>query len=470
MAKKDTNINVEKLIYENKQLKDKISKYELRLESKDKEIEYLKYFYYIEDKKINIERFVRLNVHYIRNNGVLKYIVAFFKSIFKIIWLAIKKIVYKFIPSPELLKLRKILKEHKNNEIMVFYPGYEWYMKMYQRPQHIAVQMSKKNILYFYCTQNYTDNIHGFEKINDNLYVTNQLPLLKKYLPKYTLQMYANMNGCWLPELKEIQEKGNEILYEYIDDLHEDLTVIPKELIERHKYALKDESIKVVATSNHLYKKALKYRKNNIILSTNGVVYEDFCINKKPQVPEKIKKIVKQDKPIIGYYGALASWFDYNLIRELAESRKDLNILLIGIDYDGSLNKSDILSLENVHYIGTVDYKQLVNYGYYCNTLIIPFVINEITLATSPVKIFEYMSMEKPIVTTDLPECRKYKSVFLSKTYKQFIDNIDKALKNQNDEKYKKLLKKEALENTWDKKVDEILELLSTEDGEENER
>ena len=468
MKKIDSKNIIENLEKENKILKSKVSKLESKIILKDNEMEHLKYFYYIENEKINFERFVRLNIHYIRNNGILKYISSVFKSLFRVFGLAFKKVWYKFFPRPELVQLRKILKEHKGKRIIVFYPGYEWYMKMYQRPQHIAVQMAKKDILYFYCTQNFTDNINGFKKIQENLYVTNQLWFLKKYLPKYTLQLYANMNGCWLPELKEIQESGNDILYEYIDDLHEDLTVIPKELLERHKYALSDESIKVVATSNHLYKKALKYRKKNIILSTNGVVYEDFHINKKPDIPEKIKDIVNQKKPIIGYYGALASWFDYDLIKKLANERKDLNILLIGIDYDGTLEQSDILSLKNVYYIGTVDYKELVNYGYYCNVLTIPFVINEITLATSPVKIFEYMSMEKPIVTTDLPECRKYKSVFISKNHENFIKNIDKALNSQNDEKYKTLLKCEALKNTWSKKVDEILELLNTqnEDGE----
>lgn len=461
----DNNFSIAKineLTEENKILKDKISKLEAKIEHKNDELEYLKYFYYIENQKINPERFIRLNIHYIRNNGIIKYIASVLRSFYGILKLGFKKFLYKFLPEPELVQLRKILKENPNKKIIVFYPGYEWYMKMYQRPQHIAVQMAKKDILYFYCTQNYSDNINGFKKIQDNLYITNQLPLLKEHLHKYTLQLCANMNGCWLPELKEIQEKGNDILYEYIDDLHEDLTAIPNELLERHKYALSDEKIKVVATSNHLYKKALKYRKKNIILSTNGVVYEDFHVTEQPNVPEKIKNIVMQNKPIIGYYGALASWFDYNLIKKLAESRKDLNILLIGIDYDGTLQKSDILSLENIYYIGIVDYNELVNYGYYCNVLTIPFVINEITLSTSPVKIFEYMSMEKPIVTTDLPECRKYKSVFISKTYEDFIKNIDKAIKNENNKKCKEKLKKEALANTWDKKVDEILKLMNT--------
>lgn len=460
----DKNVLIDKsnnLMKENKLLKDKISKLESKIENRNEEIEYLKYFYYIENQKINPERFIRLNIHYIRNNGIIKYIASVLRSFYRILKLGFKKFLYKFIPQPELVQLRKILKENSYKKIIVFYPGYEWYMKMYQRPQHIAVQMAKKGILYFYCSQNYSDNINGFKKIQNNLYVTNQFSLLKKHLPKYTLQVCANINGCWLSELQEIQEGGNDILYEYIDDLHEDLTVIPRELLERHKYALSDETIKVVATSTHLYNKALKYRKKNIILSTNGVVYEDFHVTKRPNVPEKIKDIVLQKKPIIGYYGALASWFDYDLIKTLAASRKDLNILLIGIDYDGTLQKSDLLSLENVYYIGIVEYKDLINYGYYCNVLTIPFVINEITLSTSPVKIFEYMSMQKPIVTTDLPECRKYKSVFISKTYNEFMKNIDGALKNENNKKYKENLKKEALENTWDKKADEILKLMS---------
>ena len=65
--------------------------------------------------------------------------------------------------------------------------------------------------------------------------------------------------------------------------------------------------------------------------------------------------------------------------------------------------------------------------------MIIPFKINNITEATSPVKIFEYMALNKPIVITDLKECRNYKSVFLSKSYDEFLDNLDLALKKKND-------------------------------------
>jgi len=451
MKKEDLLLEIEELKSENGRLREQLKKnkedFDFALKNYNEEMD-----------KINFERFARLNVYYIRKHGIFNYIGKVFQSIFKVIGLFFKRLGKKIKARKTKKELKKILNSHKGKEIMVFYPGYDWYMQMYQRPQHMAIHFAKKDILFFYCTINANDRVEGFEKITDNLYVTNMFEYLKKKLPKYTLYMCANMNGCYLKELKQIEKKGNDILYEYIDDLHEDLTSISNELIERHKYALSNENIKVVATAEHLYNKALQYRKDNILLSTNGVVYEDFHITKKLSVPDKIKDLVKENKPIIGYYGALAKWFDYELIERLATKMKNVNILLIGIDYDDSLARYNYFkSFKNVYYIGPVNYKELVNYGYYCSVLTIPFVINEITLSTSPVKVFEYMSMEKPIVTTDLPECRKYESVMISKNHQEFIDNVKKALTLSNDKKYKELLRRDALNNTWDKKVEEIL-------------
>ncbi|UKI57377.1 MAG: hypothetical protein L6V81_08570 [Clostridium sp.] len=55
-----------------------------------------------------------------------------------------------------------------------------------------------------------------------------------------------------------------------------------------------------------------------------------------------LNMLKKYKKPIIGYYGALASWFDYDLIKKLAESRPNYNIALIGAKYDDSYNKKTI--------------------------------------------------------------------------------------------------------------------------------
>ncbi|MBP3686287.1 MAG: glycosyltransferase [Clostridia bacterium] len=444
---------IKRLMAENEELKENVKQLEA-------DLSYCKLYYGNELEKINFERFLRLNYYFMRQNGVWAYVKEVFRAFGKFFRMGGRKVKKLFTANATQKELKAILKEHKGKKIMLYYPGYDWGMKMYQRPQHMAIHFAKEDYLFFYCTINAGDSVNGFEKIADNLYVTNLYEMLRDKLPRYTLYMCANMNGCFLDELEPILARGNKLLYEYIDDLHEDLTVIPPELIERHKFVLADDSIPVVATAQYLFEKAAKLRGStkNILQSTNGVVYEDFHITKTLPVPEKIEKMVAEGKPIIGYYGALAKWFDYELVQKSALAHPEWNFLLIGIDYDQSFAEYNYFKdLENVDYIGIVDYKELINYGNCCAVLTIPFVINEITLSTSPVKVFEYMSMEKPIVTTALPECKKYKSVLIGRDHDDYLKKLELAVKSGDNETYRNMLREEALENTWENKVREII-------------
>ena len=110
--------------------------------------------------------------------------------------------------------------------------------------------------------------------------------------------------------------------------------------------------------------------------------------------------------------------------------------------------------------MGPRDYKVLKYYAEKCDILTIPFVLNDITKSTSPVKIFEYMALHKPIVTTDMQECRKYKSVLIGKNHEDFIKCLEKAYKIRNDKEYIKLLDKEAKENDWKEKAEVIINLI----------
>jgi hypothetical protein len=97
-----------------------------------------------------------------------------------------------------------------------------------------------------------------------------------------------------------------------------------------------------------------------------------------------------------------------------------------------------------------------------CDILTIPFKINNITRATSPVKVFEYMALNKPIVTTDMNECRKYKSILIAENHDDFIAKLSDALSLQNDTDYINLLNKEALENDWSMKAKAITDHIKS--------
>ncbi len=130
------------------------------------------------------------------------------------------------------------------------------------------------------------------------------------------------------------------------------------------------------------------------------------------------------------------------------------------MNYDGSLDRSRILELKNVHWLGMKPYDQLFRYVWRFDVATIPFKVNNITLATSPIKLFEYMACQKPVVTSALPECRRFAEVLAAETKDQFVSYLDTALGRKNDSAYLRSLQRVALENTWESRVKLIISRL----------
>ena len=416
----------------------------------------------------------------IRTNGILGFIIKFLKKVAYKIFAKLDridanrtaKIKEKLMKAKEgkYAELQALCNNEKYKYIFIFYPYTEWNLPIFQRPQQIALQLSKReDILYFFCTANCMyDNVDIYEKINDNLYITTEFEFLynlktnKRILHLYSTDIVSNLSL-----VKEALNKNDKVLYEYIDEIHEDITAsVTPEFMEKHNYIMQNEKCYIVATADKLYNDVKAKRNKNYVLSTNGVNIEDFILEKDSKEPEKIKQIKANYKKIIGYYGALAKWFDYELLDKVAKKYPQYAVVLLGLDYDKSLNKSGLLNNKNVYYLGKINYKELINYAARMDLLTIPFKINEITESTSPVKLFEYMAIQKPILTTDMRECRKYKSVNIGKTHEEFLNIIPKVIKMGTDENYKKLLMKEAKQNTWKEKSEIIVKLL--EEGEKN--
>ncbi|EIW6615182.1 glycosyltransferase [Clostridium perfringens] len=372
-------------------------------------------------------------------------------------------------------KIKSILELEDFDEIIVFHASFGWNIEMKQRPQHLAEALSKKKVLYIYRSDVKNDNIYSIKKIKDNLYVLNLdmyslnvafFEAIKSINKPKFVHVYATcLNSVDYEKIKTYMDKGFKVIYDFVDELSSEISGynITSKMIEDHEKLLRDkENVLVVSTAKKLKDIANKFRRENEnnILAPNAVNLEDFK-NHGNEIGEKIQLIVNKRKPIIGYYGALAKWFDYKLIEQLAKEREDYEIVLIGMDYDGSYDQSNLKNYSNISYLGMIDYKYLINYSRYFDVCIVPFIKNDITDSTSPLKIFEYMALEKPIVTTDINECKNYESCLVSKNYDEFIKNIDKALKLEIDNKeYFNILRREAEENTWDNRAELIKEAI----------
>jgi hypothetical protein len=370
----------------------------------------------------------------------------------------------------EKVALDQLLRWHGRRPLMVFPPVIDWSVPIYQRPQHLALQLSRQGIPYFFTTPNSRfDKVNGFQRLGPGCYLTDRFDLLvESDRPKifHLLSTDMNYGAPDLPRniafIQRELDRGNRVLYEYIDEIHPAIsgTAIPKEIYDRHELLLQDERVIVVSTASKLHDEVASKRKSNYALVTNGVDFDHFARKfELKDAPSELLPMIESRKPIIGYFGALAEWFDYELTLKMADER-DWNIVLIGFDYDGSMRRYGLPHRQNPRVIGPIPYRDLPRYATWFDVATIPFRVNEITESTSPIKLFEYMAMGKPIVTTEMPECRKYQSVMVAQNHREFLSLVDTALGLRRDEPYLAQLKADALANTWASKAEAIASLI----------
>ncbi|MGA2465981.1 MAG: glycosyltransferase, partial [Thermodesulfobacteriota bacterium] len=315
----------------------------------------------------------------------------------------------------------------KAKGIIIYPPTVDWNLPQLQRPQHIAKALSKLGYLFFYCTgiQKY-DKVDNIFQLKENLYITNRYDLLMEELFGGWIILSSTNPLITIKDIKKFKSRGFRIFYDYLDEIHPDIFGHVGFLLERHK--LIDEKLidLVLTTSQKLREEMTKrFPEEKVILNPNGVEYEHFHITKDAGgCPNDIKQIVGEGKPIIGYFGALAKWIDYELLNFVAENRQNWNIVLIGWNYDNTMKQ--LKDFPNIKYLGLKHYNELPKYGIWFDIATIPFKEGKIAESTSPIKLYEYMALNKPVVATrDLRECYRYKGILIANDKKEFIEKIE---------------------------------------------
>jgi glycosyltransferase involved in cell wall biosynthesis len=211
----------------------------------------------------------------------------------------------------------------------------------------------------------------------------------------------------------------------------------------------------VFTTSGKLYSYHSE-RHQNVYLCPNGADYEHFSRSQRI-FTERPADLPKNHNPIIGYFGALAPWLDWNLIYNISRLNKHLNFVMLGPFYG---NFRNIVRSDNIYYLGRKDYSILPAYLQYFDVCIIPFRVTPMTEACNPIKIYEYLSAGKPVVTTCIPEISGIKAVYTAATKKEFNRKIHEALGERFDED--KILErvKFAQNNSWKRRASMVADII----------
>lgn len=152
--------------------------------------------------------------------------------------------------------------------------------------------------------------------------------------------------------------------------------------------------------------------------------------------------------PIIGYYGALASWVDVPLLQKIVRAHPDATLVMAGGHFDVDL--SSIARMPNVRLLGQRPYDEMPRLLWNFDVCVIPFLVNDITEATNPVKFYEYLYGGKPVVAPALTELLPYAELsYLARGHEEFLARLEQALREPADDPRRAARRRVAEENDW---------------------
>lgn len=301
----------------------------------------------------------------------------------------------------------------------------DWHFRT-QRPQHLAAALAGKGHRVFYISNNFIDsadagfsvealdaegrlfqvnlNVLGAPQIYFDVASAEQVAALRASLAcllgwtATTSSISLVQHPFWIEPAQSLPNM--RLVYDCMD--HHGGFENNAESVLAGERTLVAASDLLIVTSQWLYDE-MRDKSANIAMIRNATEYEHFCDR-----PAKV--FADPDgRRIIGYYGAIAEWFDAELIRQVAHDHPQDLVLLVGRDTAGAEER--LQGLPNVRFVGEVPYAELPYWLHAFDVCLLPFQVIPLTLATNPVKVYEYLSAGKPVVSVDLPEMAQFEGL-----------------------------------------------------------
>jgi Glycosyl transferases group 1 len=264
--------------------------------------------------------------------------------------------------------------------------------------------------------------------------------------------------ATWREAAAEARRRfGWKIVYDCMDEW-DSFPGMKAELVSAEERLVAEADL-VTVSARRLFDK-WQGRNPRVELVRNAADYTHFA------APSAGRLLDDVPHPIVGYFGAIAAWFDVALLASVAKQRPAYSFVLIGGVFD--VDVTPLSALPNVHLLGQQPYARMPAYLRAFDTCVIPFVVNEITAATDPVKFYEYLSLGKPVVSTHMPELEPHRELlYLADDADDFLRQLDRAVA-ENDEELRTRRIALARANTWAMRAEamrraigEVLELSS---------
>lgn len=347
-----------------------------------------------------------------------------------------------------------------------------------QRPQFLAEELT--NYYDVYAVYPYSNNRKGLQKGRGTpvtLIPYYSLPTLggrlrfcKKvnaYLSKrqiHTLCEKIQPDVIWLSMPWQIdffpKKLSCKLVYDCMDD-YSAITLDRKrvdELISKEAILLSKAHL-VFASSENL--KSLLVKRYTINEEKISLLRNGYSVKWHVESASKTKGIrsnMSSNAFKIGYFGTVGRWFDFQLLIDSLSTYQQIEYHVWGPLESGITFPTH----DRLFYRGVLEHHHIQQYVSEMDALVMPFIINEIVLSVDPVKLYEYISMDKNILCIQYPEVKRFEPfVFFYNTADEYIEQLN-VLMQSRDTKY---LHKDAVnflsDCSWETRAKQVSYLIN---------
>lgn len=171
-----------------------------------------------------------------------------------------------------------------------------------------------------------------------------------------------------------------------------------------------------------------------------------------------------RERLVIGYQGAFAEWLDWELFEAVVDALPEAEFRLMGRVFPNvAVRMERLCRRPNVVNVGLLPHERLAASLAELDVGLIPFRINELTRATDPIKLYEYLGAGVPIVATPMPEVVARTEAGLVATAPDVDGTIAAIRAIASTRRDPAALERRfavARENTWEARFEQILEAL----------
>lgn len=341
--------------------------------------------------------------------------------------------------------------------VFILYATIDWNFPFAQRPKPLSLALANLGYLVIYHTPNHIDRVYDVRKAAQNVWITS-MDMTRLEMQDAVHAVYSTSLTTPPDSLRNKRKQGQVLVYEYIDHVSSMISGGDeniRRLLELKQYALGGGVDFIVASARQLEQEAVKaLGREKVIYIPNGVDVQHYRnpVHQTTKVPDRLTAFRQYYRTLVGYFGAIAPWLWYEMLEELGKLRPDLGFVFIGPDYNSGADHFP--DSPNMLCLGAVDYEALPAHARLFDVCLIPFAPGEIARTTSPLKLFEYFALEKPIVVTSfMDECVAYDEVFSGDSAQSISKAIDAALAVKDDPAYKARLALLAEQNSWEERA-----------------